>query len=97
MRAKEKSIFDIIMEYSINEGLNRELLQDEEYKEIHQRMDEQTEELDAQDLTKEQRLMIDRLVCIYTENGAHYGRMTYKQGFRDCIALLREMDLIKAS
>lgn len=39
----------------------------------------------------------DRLVCTYTENGTHYGRMTYRQGFRDCILLLGELDLIKAS
>lgn len=48
-------------------------------------------------LQKEQRLMIDRLVCTYAENGAHYDGMTYRQGFRDCISLLRELDLIKAS
>lgn len=60
-------------------------------------MDEQAEEHDAQELTGKQRLMIDRLVCTYTENGAHYGGMTYRQGFRDCISLLSELDLIKAS
>lgn len=41
--------------------------------------------------------MIDRLVCAYTENGALYGLMTYKKGFRDCGSLLREMDLVKAA
>ena len=97
METEEKSIFDVITEYSGNEGLTGKLLQEEEYKEIQQRMDEQTEELDKQEFTREQRLMIDGLVCIYTENGAHYGRMTYKQGFRDCISLLRELDLIKSS
>lgn len=34
MEINEKSIFDIITGYSINEGLNRELLHDDEYKEI---------------------------------------------------------------
>lgn len=97
MKAEEKSIFDVIAGYSVNEGLDKVLRQNTEYLKIQKSIDEQAEQLDSQDFTREQRLLIDRLVCAHTESGAFYGRITYKQGFRDCISLLREMELLKAS
>ena len=97
MGAEEKSIFDVIAGYSVNEGLDKSLRQNKEYVKIQKSIDEQSEQLDSQDFTREQRLMIDKLVCAHTESGAFYGRITYKQGFRDCISLLREMELLRAS
>ena len=97
MEAEEKSIFDVIAGYSVNEGLDKVLRQNTDYIKIQKNIDEQAEQLDSQDFTREQRLLIDRLVCAHTESGAFYGRITYKQGFRDCISLLREMELLKAS
>ena len=40
----ENSIFDIIMNYSVNEEMNKILLEDEEYIGIQKEIDEQTEE-----------------------------------------------------
>lgn len=97
MEAGEKSIFDVIAGYSVNEGLDKVLRQNTDYVKIQKNIDEQAEQLDSQNFTREQRLLIDRLVCAHTESGAFYGRITYKQGFRDCISLLREMELLKAS
>ena len=97
VEAEEKSIFDVIAGYSINEGLDKILRQNKEYVKIQRSIEEQTEQLDSQNFTREQRLLIDRLVCAHTESGAFYGRITYKQGFRDCISLLREMELLRAS
>lgn len=97
MGEKKKNIFDVIMEHSVDDGLDEMLLQDEEYMQIQKKIAEQTGQLDRQEFTREQRLMIDRLVCAYTESGAFYGKMTYRQGFRDCAALLWEMNLLRAS
>lgn len=97
MEAEEKSIFDVIAGYSVNEGLDKVLRQNTDYVKIQKNIDEQAEQLDSQNFTREQRLLIDRLVCAHTESGAFYGRITYKQGFLDCISLLREMELLKAS
>ena len=97
MEREEKSIFDVITGYFVNEGLDKALRQNAEYIKIQKRIDEQAERLDHQNFTSEQRRLIDRFVCAHTESGAFYGRMTYKQGFKDCISLLREMELLKAS
>ena len=91
----EKSILEVITGYAINEGLSPALQQDGEYRQIVQKINSLTEELDAFALSKEQRLTVDRLISAYNEDGAHYGRMTYQQGFRDCVALLLEIGLVK--
>lgn len=97
MEGKEKSLFDVITGYSVNEGLGETLRQNEEYIKIQKKIDEQADQIDKQDFTKEQRLMIDRLVCAHTESGAFYGRMTFRKGFQECICLLRELEMLKAS
>lgn len=90
----EKSFFEMITEYAINEGVNAAIQQSDEYRQIQKEMDTVTSEFDALCLPKEQRLIVDRLLTSYNESGAHYGRMTYQQGFRDCASLLVEIGLI---
>lgn len=91
----DKNIFDVITDYAVNESVNIVLLQNGEYKQIQAKIDSLTDELDRCILPKELRVLIDRLVSSYIENGALYGRMTYQQGMRDCATLLGEMGLIK--
>lgn len=91
----EKTIFDVITEYAVNEGLSSVLQHDEEYKQIIQKLDSLTEELNALGLSDAQRLTMDRLISAYNENGAYYGRLTYQRGFKDCAALLVEIGVIK--
>lgn len=58
---------------------------------------EQIMQFDQLNLTKEQCLVVDRLISVYTESGSIYGKMAYKQGFQDCAPLLLEMKLLKAA
>ncbi len=91
----DKNVFEVITEYGINEAVNDTLFQNEEYKQIQAEIDRLTDEFDRMNLSEEQRLLIDKLISAYNENGALYGRMTYQQGMRDCAYLLVEMGLIK--
>ncbi len=91
----EKNIFDVITGYGVNEAVNDTLFQNEEYKQIQAEIDRLTDEFDRINLSKEQRLTVDRIISAYNANGALYGRMTYQAGFRDCVSLLLEMGLIK--
>ena len=93
----EKNIFDAMADYSINEGMDSLLLQNEEYIKIQDKIAEQREQFDRLNLTKEQCLVVDRLLSVHTESGAIYGNMAYKQGFQDCATLLLEMKLLKAA
>lgn len=97
MNPNEKPIFDIITDCSINERMDSILLHNEEYLKIQDKINKHNEIFDKLNLSKDERLIIDKLICSHAEIGAFYGKMTYKQGFRDCVSLLREMNLIKAS
>lgn len=90
-----KSIFDIITEYGINEGVNSILWQDDEYKQIQEKIDTLINEFTALGLSEKQRLLTDQLLTCYNESGACYGKITYQQGFRDCVSLLLEVGMIK--
>lgn len=91
------NIIDIIMDYSVNEGLNRILMEDEEYKEIQKEIDERMDQCGKFGFTKEQCLAVDRLVSAHAASGACYGRAAYRKGFHDCVSLLQEMGLIRAA
>lgn len=93
----DKDIFDVITEYAVNEAVNGVLLQNDEYKQIQAKIDSLTDELDRYILPKQLRVLIDRLISSYNENSALYGRMTYRQGMRDCVSLLVEMGMIRYS
>jgi len=93
----KKSIFDIMKEYSINEGLDNILLQDEEYIKIQEKIVGQGEQFDKLNLPKDQCLIVDQLLSAHMESGAVYGKMAYRQGFQDCAALLLEMKLLKTA
>lgn len=45
MEEKEKSLFDVITGYSVNEGLDKALQQNEEYIMIQKKIDEREEQL----------------------------------------------------
>ena len=90
-----KDIFEVLTEYAVNESVNIILLPKEEYRQIQNKIDSLTGELDKFILPKELKVLIDSLISSYIENGALYGRMTYQQGMRDCATLLGEMGLIK--
>lgn len=95
--AEERNIFEVITDYSVNERMNKVLLGDKQYQEVQHRIDDQIELFNQLNLNKEQRMVVDGLVSLHTESGALYGRLTYQQGCRDCVSLLKAVGVIKAS
>lgn len=91
----DKNIYEILIENATNEYMDSVLLHDDEYKKIQDKISELVEQIDKFELSKEQRLIMDRLTSTYTASGCCYGRIAYQQGIRDCALLLRKMGLIK--
>ncbi len=91
----DKNIFEVITEYGTNERLSSVLLQDNEYQELQSEVADSISKFNELDLTKEQRLIVDRLVSSHTASGCCYGRIAYQQGMRDCASVLVEMGLVK--
>ena len=93
----ERNIFEVITDYSVNEWMSKALMENKQYQEVQSRIDDQIELFNQLNLNKEQRTVVDRLVSLHTESGALYGRLTYQQGCRDCVTLLKAVGVIKAS
>jgi hypothetical protein len=97
MKTEKISIFEILTEYAVNEGMDEDVLENEDYRKAQSAIKDLSEQLDGQGFTQEQRHMIDRFACAYNESGACYGRIAYQKGFRDCVQLLRETGLLGLS
>lgn len=93
----EDNVFETITDYTVNERMIEILLADKQYQEVQDQIASQTILFEELHLGKEQWTVIDSLLSLYTKSGAVYGRATYQQGYRDCVALLQAMDLIKDS
>lgn len=94
--AEEKNIFEAITDYTVGERMIEILLRDREYQEVQGRIARQMELFAGLNLDKELWLILEHLVSLHAESGALYGRAAYQQGYRDCVALLQAMNLIKA-
>ena len=91
----DKNIFEILTEDAINERLDDTLLRDKKYRKISNKINNYAEQLNKLGLSKEQLLIIDKLISTHIESGYCYGRVTYQQGIRDCALLLSKMNLLK--
>lgn len=90
----EEHLLDIIIG-NTNERLDAILSKDTEYIKIGQKMSKQFAKLNKQKLTKKQDKAVDELLTTYNEETAQCCRLIYKQGFIDCISLLKDIGIIQ--
>lgn len=83
------SVMYQLMNLRVNTILNSIPAADEEYQEIQRMSDVYSGQLDAMDLPRETRLLIDKYVSEQNALGARYGALAYLLGFSDCIELFR--------
>lgn len=83
------SVLYQLMDLRVNTILNSIQAADEEYQEIQRMSDVYSGQLDAMDLPREIRLLIDKYVSEQNALGARYGALAYLLGFSDCIELFR--------
>lgn len=81
------SVLYQLMDMRVNGILDRVLEKDEEYQEIAKKFGKYLDRLEAMELPKEARSLIDRLSCEQNALGARYGALAYLLGFSDCVEL----------
>lgn len=91
----EKDFFEIITENFINERLGDILMQDERYIEVQNKIWQQTEWLKDSEMTKEQHIAVEELLLLHIRSIDAYAKKAYEYGFRDCISVLRKLELIR--
>lgn len=86
----KKTILDQLMGLRMNSVMNEITNSDMEYQEIIRRSDIYSDKLEALQLPKETRLLIDRYVSEQNALGSRYGMLAYQLGFSDCKELFIE-------
>ncbi len=74
----------------MNSVMNEITNSDMEYQEIIRKSDIYSNKLEALQLPKETRLLIDRYVSEQNALGSRYGMLAYQLGFSDCKELFIE-------
>ena len=91
---REESILDIMADVLMNERLDELLKNDEGYIKAQDGIDEASAQYDSLNLPHEDRRAADSLISACNAYGAYYAAMAYKQGMKDCAALLREIGVV---
>ena len=82
------SVLYLLMDMRVNGVLDRIPEKDEEYQEISRKSGGYLDRLEAMDLPKEARSLIDLHSCEQNALGARYGALAYQLGFSDCVELM---------
>ena len=90
-----KDVFEISAEYFINERLEDILMQDRKFTGLQKQIWEQMKRLEMSDMNMQQSLAVEGLVSLHIKNTELYALKAYEYGFRDCISVLRKLDLIR--
>ena len=86
----KKTILDQLMGLRMNSVMNEITNSDMEYQDIIRKSDIYSNKLEALQLPKETRLLIDRYVSEQNALGSRYGMLAYQLGFSDCKELFIE-------
>ncbi|MCM1569994.1 MAG: hypothetical protein NC081_11190 [Roseburia sp.] len=84
------TILQQLMDLRMNSIMNGITNNDKEYQDIVRKSDVYFNELEALNLPKETRLLIDRCISEQNALGSRYGMLAYQLGFTDCRELFLE-------
>ena len=79
----------------MNGALEKVLSVDVGYQNTCKKIDKRMKKLDKAKLNKKQSSAVDRVLAAQNFNSFEYGRAAYRQGFKDCLILLQEIDRLK--
>lgn len=92
---KTRKMLDIFVHIRSHKPLDRAIEKDTTYNSALKEQDAAVEELYKSDLSKEQKLLIDRAISATNQCGAIYGKIAYRLGMYDGIRLMSELNKFK--
>ncbi len=92
----EEGILRVIAAKMTAERFDKVASEEREYLKKNKLLEELSEQLKGYGLTKDQSLAVDRLLTANNECNFRYSELAYIQGMKDSVAMLKELDLIKA-
>ncbi len=89
----EGKILDIVIENS-NRRLDQVTFMNDEYKQLQRKLNKKLKRADKLKLTEKERKDLDRLLVAHNEKSSCCCRILYRQGYIDCIHLLKEIGIL---
>ena len=86
-------ILDMILKNS-DRHLDAVLFRKAGYKKAGKKISGSLKNLQKENLTGRQNRAVDRVLTAYTEENAYCCKILYKQGFKDCVSLLKELGVL---
>lgn len=93
MEQKTDSILGFIMNHA-GEHLDEVQFGDAECIRLNREMEKKFKKLSRANLTRKQDRAVDELLTIYNEENSWCCKLLYRQGFIDCVSLLKEIGVI---
>lgn len=94
-RMMEKGVLDILVEHFLDEKLESAMKQDEKFMELSKRICEEGDKFESLGMDEEKRDAANRLISLHVDSIDFYAKTAYKQGFRDCMSLFKEIGMIE--
>lgn len=91
MKKWNKNLLDELFEERIKNALEISLLKNKDYKNALNISNELAANLEEQNLSKDQKFMVDDILSANNFTSSIYGKEAYKQGFKDAITLIYEL------
>ena len=92
MKSEKDSIFALLLNHA-GEHLDAVQFGDKEWIRLNREMDKKFKKLSRAKLTKKQDRAVDELLTIYNEENSWCCKLLYRQGFIDCVSLLKEIGM----
>lgn len=89
----ENKILNIVIENS-NRRLDQVTFLNDEYRQLQRKLNKKLKRADKLKLTEEGKKELDGLLVAYNEKSSCCCRILYRQGYIDCIHLLKEIGIL---
>ena len=90
-----ESFFDTLISNKINERLDAIILADEAYKQLEEELNQECMKMEHYGFSEVEKCIIDKVISAYNSLNAYYIKLTYKQGYKDCAAFLKEIGFME--
>ena len=94
-KAGNERLLDILLNFRTVKALDIALEKSSTYQEALKQQDRVYERLEKAGLSKEQAIIVERVISAVTHCGAIYGKVAYRLGMQDGVRLIGELKKIK--
>ena len=90
----DSELLRILTQTVLNGRFDSIILKDPDYLTIINHINNILQKIEESNFTNNQKLLIDELMSVYEMYSNYYIQVVYCQAYKDCVSLLKEIDLL---